>query len=168
MVSLHKCFLLRHIVFLRRFMWVLVFLAGLCFSGYFCLQMWRKWDESPVLTSLDSNYYPLKNIPFPAVTICNVNKVSKKKLLQFMDNPKYIAVYFNSKFFSYLFYIEYFTFNFRYAGVSFERMQETLRYMTKLDRAILAEQQLQQLSQFFRSENISPMDLFMLLREVNF
>lgn len=85
-----------------------------------------------------------------------------------MDNPKYIAVYFNSKFFSYLFYIEYFTFNFRYAGVSFERMQETLRYMTKLDRAILAEQQLQQLSQFFRSENISPMDLFMLLREVNF
>ena len=46
-------------------------------------------------------------------------------------------------------------------------MQETLRFMTKLDRAILQEEQLQQLSQFYRSENISPMDLFKLLRDVS-
>jgi len=77
-------------ILLSRFMWVLVFFAGLSFSGYFCFQMWQKWDESPVLTSLDSNYFPLANIPFPAVTICNVNKVSKKKLLRAMENPKWL------------------------------------------------------------------------------
>lgn len=32
--------------------------------------------------SVDTNRYPLKNVPFPAVTICNVNKVSKEKLLE--------------------------------------------------------------------------------------
>lgn len=47
--------------------------------------MWQKWEDSPVLMSLDSNRYPLKNIPFPAVTICNVNKVSKKRLLNVLS-----------------------------------------------------------------------------------
>lgn len=73
-------------------MWILVFLAGIFFSGYYCWQMWRKWEDSPVLMSLDSNRYPLKNIPFPGVTICNVNKVSKKKLLQVMEDPRSYSI----------------------------------------------------------------------------
>jgi len=68
-----------------------VFLAGVCFSAYFCWQMWTKWDESPILTSLETNHYSNDYIPFPAVTICNVNKVSKRKLLQFLNtNSKFV------------------------------------------------------------------------------
>jgi hypothetical protein len=73
-------------------MWTLVFLAGIFFSGYYCWQMWKKWEDSPVLMSLDSNRYPLKNIPFPAVTICNVNKVSKTKLLRVMEDPRSYSI----------------------------------------------------------------------------
>ena len=72
----------------HRVMWTLVFLAGIAFSSFFIAQMWNKWEKSPVLLSVDSNRYPLKNIPFPAVTICNVNKVSKTKLLQVLKEPK--------------------------------------------------------------------------------
>ncbi|KAI9552641.1 putative amiloride-sensitive sodium channel [Daphnia sinensis] len=125
---------------LKRAMWTLVFLGGILFSGYFCWQMWNKWEDSPVLMSLDSNRYPLKNIPFPAVTICNVNKVSKTKLLQFMEDP-------------------------RYKDVTYEKMQETLRYMTKLDRAITNEKELEYLNGYYEALNISSLDLFEILRE---
>lgn len=81
-------------------MWLLVFVSGIFFSGYYCQQMWNKWEISPVLMSLDSNRYPLKNIPFPAVTMCSVNKVSKTKLLRVLEEPRlcfelfnYIAIY---------------------------------------------------------------------------
>lgn len=72
-----------------RFVWILVFLSGICFSGYFCWQMWQKWEQSPMLTSVETHLYPLKNVPFPAVTICNVNKVSERKLHDaILGNPK--------------------------------------------------------------------------------
>lgn len=53
------------------------------------LQMWQKWEQSPMLTSVETHLYPLKNVPFPAVTICNVNKVSERKLHDaILGNPK--------------------------------------------------------------------------------
>ena len=71
-----------------RFIWLLVFLSGVSFYSYFCVQMWHKWVESPVLTSVETQLYPLNNIFFPAVTICNVNKVSRRKLQEAMEHPK--------------------------------------------------------------------------------
>lgn len=71
---------------------MLVVIAGLCFSGYFCWQMWQKWEESPVLTSIDTNHYPLNEVDFPAVTICNVNKVSKRKLVEVLSQPKLVCI----------------------------------------------------------------------------
>lgn len=45
-------------------------------------------------------------------------------------------------------------------------MQSTLRYMTKLDRAITNEDELEELSQFFESQGISALDLFKILKKV--
>lgn len=45
-------------------------------------------------------------------------------------------------------------------------MQDTLRYMTKLDRAIGAKGELQRLSQFYKTANITPSDLFEVLKQV--
>lgn len=45
-------------------------------------------------------------------------------------------------------------------------MQSTLRYMTKLDRAINNERPLKELNQFYKSRNISALDLFKILEEV--
>ena len=46
-------------------------------------------------------------------------------------------------------------------------MQDTLRYMTKLDRAINAQEELQRLSQFYKTANITPNDLFEVLKRVS-
>ena len=46
-------------------------------------------------------------------------------------------------------------------------MQLTLRYMTKLDRAIDNEKELKELYQFYKSQNISALELFKILEEVN-
>ena len=45
-------------------------------------------------------------------------------------------------------------------------MQQTLRYMTKLDRAIKNEKELENLSEFYRTLNISSADLFDVLKKV--
>ena len=39
-----------------------------------------KWQKSPVLVSFDSTVTPISEIPFPAVTICNMNKVRKSRV----------------------------------------------------------------------------------------
>ena len=40
--------------------------------------MLNRYLESPVLMSFDSNPKPISEIPFPAVTICNMNKARKQ------------------------------------------------------------------------------------------
>lgn len=46
-------------------------------------------------------------------------------------------------------------------------MQKTLRYMTKLDRAINNEDELNALNQFYQTSDITATDLFNVLKEVN-
>lgn len=125
----------------ERIVWFLVFLSGVCFSGYFCWQMWQKWEQSPLLTSVETHLYPLRNTFFPAVTICNVNKVSQRKLYgAILDNPKFV-------------------------NVSYIKLQSTLRYMTKLDRAINNEEELLRLGSYYEARNISALDLFRILKK---
>lgn len=45
-------------------------------------------------------------------------------------------------------------------------MQQTLRYMTKLDRAIDKEKELAGLGEYYRSLNITSADLFDVLKKV--
>ena len=54
----------------------------------------------------------------------------------------------------------------RYANISYDVMQKTLRYMTKLDRAINNKVNLEQLKQFYESAHISANDLFQILKNV--
>jgi hypothetical protein len=54
----------------------------------------------------------------------------------------------------------------RYADIPYEKMQLTLRYMTKLDRAINNERELKELNEFYKSRNISALELFKILEMV--
>lgn len=38
-------------------------------------------SASPTVTVVESTHYPTYKIPFPAVTLCNVNKISKKAIV---------------------------------------------------------------------------------------
>ena len=43
-------------------------------------QIIDKWQESPVLVSFDTDVTPISEIPFPAFTVCNFNKVRKSRV----------------------------------------------------------------------------------------
>ncbi|XP_046452024.1 sodium channel protein Nach-like [Daphnia pulex] len=123
----------------ERIMWIFVCLCGILFTSFFCWKIWLKYENSSVFTSLESPRFPLNDNPFPAVTICSVNKISEKRLRFALLDP-------------------------RYKNVSFATIQRTLRYMTKLDRATKKEHDLGVLSRFYKSENITATDLFDLLK----
>lgn len=55
----------------------------------------------------------------------------------------------------------------RLRDVPFKVMQRTLRYMTKLDRAIENDHDLAHLSGLFRSINVTSKDLFDLFKRVS-
>uniref|UniRef100_A0A1B0DEK4 Uncharacterized protein n=1 Tax=Phlebotomus papatasi TaxID=29031 RepID=A0A1B0DEK4_PHLPP len=53
--------------------------------------LWFSWNWSnltPVVTVIESTHYATWNIPFPAVTICNLNKISLKRALAKANNMK--------------------------------------------------------------------------------
>ncbi|GFG36325.1 hypothetical protein Cfor_05944, partial [Coptotermes formosanus] len=39
--------------------------------------VWLRFQDSPTVTTVETTTYPIWNIPFPAVTLCNNNKVHK-------------------------------------------------------------------------------------------
>lgn len=65
----------------ERLFWVFFVSVGIFGAAYFCMDLLRKWDKSPVYMSVEStSELHVKNVPFPAVTICSVNKIVKDRL----------------------------------------------------------------------------------------
>ncbi len=54
----------------------------------------------------------------------------------------------------------------RFKTVSYAKLQTTLRYMTKLDRAFNNEEELLKLSRYYEARNITALDLFKILKRV--
>jgi amiloride-sensitive sodium channel len=44
---------------------------------FIILDVWREYINSPTVTTVDSTTYPIWNVPFPAIAVCNINKISK-------------------------------------------------------------------------------------------
>lgn len=60
-------------------------------SGIFSLHMmnlvWIRYQTTPTVTTIETLNYPIWEVPFPAVTVCNINKVhlpNTKKLREVM------------------------------------------------------------------------------------
>ncbi|XP_066601859.1 sodium channel protein Nach-like isoform X2 [Prorops nasuta] len=46
------------------------------------MHVWRNFDQNPTVTTIDAAH-PIRNLPFPGVTICNNNKVYKPRTREF-------------------------------------------------------------------------------------
>lgn len=42
--------------------------------------VWQRWEHTPTLTTVDTYYYPISKVPFPAVTLCNINIVYRSTM----------------------------------------------------------------------------------------
>lgn len=45
-------------------------------SIYFISNVYAKWSETPVIVTMGASLTSITDLPFPAITICNVNKAS--------------------------------------------------------------------------------------------
>ena len=61
----------------ERIFFGISFLMVFCLAAYFISNVWQKWKETPIIIGLDPSATNIKDIPFPAVTICNMNQVKK-------------------------------------------------------------------------------------------
>lgn len=61
----------------EKFFFFLSFALVVILSAYFISNVWQKWSETPIIISLNPTSTQLKAIPFPAVTICNMNQAKK-------------------------------------------------------------------------------------------
>ncbi|GLH08174.1 Pickpocket protein 28, partial [Gryllus bimaculatus] len=64
-----------HIV--ERVFWLIVFLIALVAAVYYILFLYDKWKENPMIVSLSPYATKITEIPFPAVTVCNMNRAKK-------------------------------------------------------------------------------------------
>ncbi|KAI8041769.1 hypothetical protein M5D96_006038, partial [Drosophila gunungcola] len=42
--------------------------------------IYNKWDSTPVIIGISSTMTPINQIPFPAITVCNMNQAKKSKV----------------------------------------------------------------------------------------
>lgn len=61
----------------ERVFFGLSFLMVTVLAAYFISNVWQKWKDTPVIIGLDPVSTQIKDIPFPAVTICNMNQVKR-------------------------------------------------------------------------------------------
>jgi amiloride-sensitive sodium channel len=60
---------------LCRLLWSAVCIICVTVATIMMRIVWFRFNNSPTVTTVETTTYPIWNIPFPAVTLCNNNKV---------------------------------------------------------------------------------------------
>lgn len=55
--------------------WTSACIMGAVFAIVLMNLVWKRFQTTPTITTVETNNYPIWNVPFPGVTICNINKV---------------------------------------------------------------------------------------------
>ncbi|CAF4916555.1 unnamed protein product [Pieris macdunnoughi] len=74
----------KKLTWLERFFWLAAFLCSIVCAGFFILNVYAKWRKSPMIVSINPEDMPLNKLPFPALTICNVNQAKKSVAERYM------------------------------------------------------------------------------------
>lgn len=70
----------------ERYLWIILSFLALIAA---IILLWISWNwnlETPTTTVIESTNYPTYNLPFPSVTICNMNKISKSTALEIAND----------------------------------------------------------------------------------
>lgn len=61
--------------FIGNYSWIVATLSGALFSIYMMILVWNRFTNTPTVTTVETINNPISEVPFPAVTVCNINKV---------------------------------------------------------------------------------------------
>lgn len=70
----------------NRLFFALTFLLVFILSMYFISNVWIKWSASPVIITLNSKSREITSLPFPAITVCNMNQAQNRSVQQLSRN----------------------------------------------------------------------------------
>ncbi|XP_050309983.1 sodium channel protein Nach-like [Anthonomus grandis grandis] len=78
--SLHgwKYVVLQHTSKFERLIWLILCGTSLGIAIYFLTTAWMTYESSPTITLTESTQFEIYKYPFPAVTLCSFNKISKR------------------------------------------------------------------------------------------
>lgn len=62
----------------EKVMWIIIFTVSISFCAFQISNIWKRWNQDPVIVSFNENLIPIIQIPFPAVTICHQVKTRKE------------------------------------------------------------------------------------------
>ncbi|XP_059611801.1 sodium channel protein Nach-like [Phlebotomus argentipes] len=68
---------------LEFWFWILIHTIIVVMCAIIGISSWNKFTSNPLVTSLHDTHYPIEKVPFPAVSICNNNRLSKKASLEY-------------------------------------------------------------------------------------
>lgn len=74
---------------LNSIIWMVSVLFCAIFAFIITGWIWQRWEHTPSLTNIDSLYYPISNVPFPSVTVCNMNLVYRPRMEKNFLNKMY-------------------------------------------------------------------------------
>lgn len=70
-------------VVLERSLWVAVQTVAFSTAFYLVLSTWSDFTSNPTVTTLDNQNYPVSKLPFPAVALCNANRLSRRAVMAY-------------------------------------------------------------------------------------
>lgn len=69
----------------ERLFWTVAFTTGLVVACVMISDVWKKYKSNSVIITFAPFETKIEEIPFPAITICNMNKILKSKAIKIME-----------------------------------------------------------------------------------
>ncbi|CAO1373967.1 unnamed protein product [Diamesa serratosioi] len=67
----------------ERIMWFIIHSFGASALLFFVVTAYKGFTENPLVTTLHDTIYPVEKIPFPAVSICSNNRISRRAAMDY-------------------------------------------------------------------------------------
>ncbi|XP_058812510.1 sodium channel protein Nach [Topomyia yanbarensis] len=70
----------------ERLMWFLIIIVETVALIIILVTAWNSFTSNPLITTLHDTFYPIKNVPFPAIALCNNNRISRAAAISYAEN----------------------------------------------------------------------------------
>lgn len=64
-------------------LWIIVHVIGFLSVVVILIFAWDNFFEHPLVTTLYNTLYPIQSVPFPAIALCNNNRISKREAIKY-------------------------------------------------------------------------------------